>query len=154
MQVHLGPRIIADPDILAGTPVIAGTEVPASVLVAAIAAGKTVSQVASEHGVSVEDVRAALEYAAQRAGEPVAASGAADDGSREGSGTPVGTSALADEEARRVGLDPTRLSSLGRRLLELRAQGIAAGEPPLASWEDLDAEIAERRGGGYLDLDA
>ncbi|HEU4785423.1 MAG TPA: hypothetical protein VFS83_18935 [Ktedonobacterales bacterium] len=53
----------------------------------------------------------------------------------------------AEEEARRLGLDPTRLSPLGRRLLELRAQAIAAGEPLLTTWEELDAEIAERRGG-------
>lgn len=59
-----------------------------------------------------------------------------------------------EEEARRLGLDPAHLSPLGRRLLELRVQAIAAGEPLLTSWEELDAEIAERRGGIYPDADA
>ena len=54
---------------------------------------------------------------------------------------------LVDDEARRLGLDPAHLSLLGRRLLELRAQAIAAGEPLITTWEELDAEIAERRGG-------
>ncbi len=51
----------------------------------------------------------------------------------------------AEREARELGLDPARLSELGRRLLELRADGIAAGEPRISSWDELDAEVAERR---------
>lgn len=35
---------------------------------------------------------------------------------------------------------------LGRRLWELRKQIVASGEP-LLEWEDLEREIAERRGG-------
>ena len=57
------------------------------------------------------------------------------------------TSDLAEIEARRLGLDLAHRSPLGRRLLELRAQAIATGEPLLTTWEELDAEIAERRGG-------
>jgi hypothetical protein len=37
-------------------------------------------------------------------------------------------------------------TELGRRLWELRKQIVASGEP-LLEWEDLEKEIAERRGG-------
>lgn len=37
-------------------------------------------------------------------------------------------------------------TSLGRRLWALRQQILASGEP-LLDWEDLEREIAERRGG-------
>ncbi|MGH2560890.1 MAG: hypothetical protein ACRDJH_17635 [Thermomicrobiales bacterium] len=39
---------------------------------------------------------------------------------------------------------------LGRRLMEIRAQIVASGQPLLESWEDLEREIAERRGGTHL----
>jgi hypothetical protein len=37
-------------------------------------------------------------------------------------------------------------TELGRQLWELRKQIVASGEP-LLDWEDLEREIAERRGG-------
>jgi hypothetical protein len=38
---------------------------------------------------------------------------------------------------------------LGRRLWEIRARIVASGEP-LLGWEEIEREIAERRGGqGY-----
>jgi hypothetical protein len=37
-------------------------------------------------------------------------------------------------------------TELGRRLLELRAKAVRAGMP-LLSWEELEREVAERRGG-------
>ncbi len=52
----------------------------------------------------------------------------------------------AEREACSLGLDPARLTELGRRLLELRAEDIAAGEPHINSWDELEAEIAEQRG--------
>ncbi len=135
--MQLYPHISADLSVLSGQPVIEGTSVPVSLVVSEVAAGKTLDGVAHEHGIRVEEVRAALEYAAQRASEPVAQPGAG---------------SIAEDEAHRLGLDAAGLSPLGRRLLELRAQGIAAGEPTITTWEALDAEIAERRG-GYLDTD-
>ena len=36
-------------------------------------------------------------------------------------------------------------TELGRRLQEIRARIVASGEP-LLDWEDLDAELRERRG--------
>ena len=71
MQVKLYSHIVADSDVLAGKPVVEGTNVLASTLVGAVAAGKDIPQVAREFGISEEDVRAALEYAAQRVGEEV-----------------------------------------------------------------------------------
>lgn len=153
MQHHLYPRIVADSDILSGKPITEGTRVLASVLVEQMAAGKSLDQVAREHGVRAEDVRAALEYAAWRVGEPASVPGAASKDSDDGIGTPEEAPSPADEEARKLGLDPTRLSPLGRRLLVLRAEGSAAGETLLGSWEELDAEIAERRGSRYPEVD-
>lgn len=151
MSMQLYPHISADGSILSGQPVIEGTSVAVGLVVAQIAAGKSLDDVAHEHGITIEDVRAALEYAARRASEPIAAVRPADE-----AGSAAGRAAerpFVEDEARQLGLDPAELSPLGRRLLELRAQGIAAGEPPIATWEELDAEIAERRGGAYPDTD-
>ena len=37
-------------------------------------------------------------------------------------------------------------TELGRKLMELRARIVASGQP-LLSWEELEREVAERRGG-------
>lgn len=144
MSMQLYPHITADADVLSGQPVVEGTAVPVSLLVKQIAAGKSVEDVAREYDVTVEDVRAALEFAAQRASEPPFAV-------RGGStSTPAKvTASEVEAEALRVGLDPAKLSPLGRRLLELRVQAAAAGEMFLSSRKELDAEIADRRGGVY-----
>lgn len=47
-------------------------------------------------------------------------------------------------------IEKAEISPLGKKLRELRAQIVASGEP-LLSREDLDREIAERRGGIELD---
>lgn len=152
MALQLYPHISADARVLSGQPVIEGTSVAVSLVVSQVAAGESLPDVARENGVSVEDVRAALEYAAQRTSEPMAV--AADAKNEDSTGQADAKPGMAEEEARRLGLDPAHLSPLGRRLLELRAQAIAEGEPLLTSWEELDAEIAERRGGIYPDADA
>lgn len=142
MQMLLYPHIIADSDILAGIPVIEGTQIAASALVEAVAAGKSIDWVAQDSGVSAEDVRAALEYAAQLAGQPVAtmsyvAARVPDDDPE--------MIAAAEKEAQALGLDPATLSPLGRRLLTLRAEIVASGTP-LLSVEEFDVEMAEMRG--------
>jgi hypothetical protein len=63
-------------------------------------------------------------------------------------------SPAAAEEARQMGLDPNKMSALGRKLFEIRTRGIQAGVPRISTWEELDAEIADRRGGNYPDVDA
>ena len=62
----IAPRISADPQVRFGKPVIEGTRVPVSVVVGAMAAGDSADEVAEEYGITLEDVRAALAYAAQR----------------------------------------------------------------------------------------
>ena len=150
MQVHLNSRIVTDPAIHGGQPIVAGTQVTATSLVQGVAAGTSMEEVAAAHGVATEDVRAALEFAAQRAAELVTGNGSSGHITSELTGSNAGTSPIEDE-ARRLGLDPAHLTPLARRLIELRAQMIASGEPLLSTWEELEAEIAERRGGATQD---
>jgi uncharacterized protein (DUF433 family) len=62
----IAPRVAVDPDVCFGKPVIEGTRVPVSVVVGAVAAGDAMEEVAREYGITPEDVRAALSYAAKR----------------------------------------------------------------------------------------
>lgn len=62
----IAPRIAADPNVCHGKPVIEGTRVLVSVVVGAVAAGDSFEVIAREYGVTAEDVRAALDYAAKR----------------------------------------------------------------------------------------
>lgn len=64
MPLEIAPRIVVDPDIRFGRPVIAGTRVPAELVVAKLAGGMAPQEVADEYGITLEDVRAALSYAA------------------------------------------------------------------------------------------
>ena len=82
--------------------------------------------------MTADDARAALEFAAHRTGEPIAPFSS---GSDAMSGVVIRSvdSRSAEEEALQLGLDPTRRSPLGRRPLEPRAEGIASGEPLLAT---------------------
>jgi uncharacterized protein (DUF433 family) len=61
----IAPRIAVDPQVHFGKPVIQGTRVPVSVVVGAVAAGDSTEEVASEYGLTPQDVRAALSYAAK-----------------------------------------------------------------------------------------
>ena len=61
----LAPHIVADPSIRSGRPVIQGSRVPVEVVVGQMAAGLAIEEVASEYGITREDVLAALGYAAQ-----------------------------------------------------------------------------------------
>ncbi len=61
----IAPRIAVDPQVQSGKPVIEGTRVPVSVVVGAVAAGDSMEAVGDEYGISPQDVRAALSYAAK-----------------------------------------------------------------------------------------
>lgn len=63
MQEH--QRISIDPAVCHGKPVIRGTRVLVSVIVGGLAGGMTQEEVVDEYGVTVDDVRAALAYAAE-----------------------------------------------------------------------------------------
>ena len=58
------PGISMDPDVRFGKPCIAGTRVDVATVLGLIAAGETLETVASEYQLSIEQVRAALAYAA------------------------------------------------------------------------------------------
>lgn len=140
MQTHLYLHIVADPEILAGEPVVEGSRVPARLLIEQVASGKSLEDVARANGVTVEDVRAALEYGAQRVGERVqmvVAQATSHDDSSE-------RFAMVAEQAQALGLDPAALTPFGRRLLAQRAKIVASGIP-LLTWDELDAEMAEMR---------
>lgn len=58
-------RIALDPTVCHGKPTIRGTRVTVSDLLAAVAAGDPIDQVAKDYAVGLEDVLAAIEYARQ-----------------------------------------------------------------------------------------
>ena len=61
----MNERIVVDPRIQHGKPVIRGTRVPVARIVGGLAGGMTFEQIEEEYGVTAEDVRAALEFAAR-----------------------------------------------------------------------------------------
>ena len=65
----IAPRISVDLGVCFGKPVIEGTRVPVSVVVGAIAAGDSFEDVAREYDLTLDDIRAALAYAAKRVEE-------------------------------------------------------------------------------------
>ncbi len=62
-------RIAIDPGIMGGKPVIKGTRVPVQVVVGSLAGGDSIGGVCQSYGVTEEDVRAALAYAAEVLGQ-------------------------------------------------------------------------------------
>lgn len=138
MSIQLYPHIITDPDILAGKPVVEGTQVPASALVEQVAAGKPFDEIAREHGVTVEDVRAALGFAAQRVGDVPPSEMPAPSSFPD-------TGVHADQIAVDGPKSPREpVTELGRRLSAIRERIVASGAPLLA-WDELDAEMDEMR---------
>lgn len=64
-MTEIAPRVVVDRQVRFGKPVIRGTRVPVDIVVAKLAGGMTLEQVAEEYAISLEDVRAALGYAAR-----------------------------------------------------------------------------------------
>ena len=62
--MEIFPGISIDPDVRFGKPCIKGTRMDVATVVGLFAAGETVETVSSEYQLSVEQVRAALGYAA------------------------------------------------------------------------------------------
>ncbi|HKO59128.1 MAG TPA: DUF433 domain-containing protein [Thermoanaerobaculia bacterium] len=58
-------RIKIDPQIQHGRPVIRGTRVPVIRILGELAGGMTREKIAEEYGVTIEDVIAAIDYAAE-----------------------------------------------------------------------------------------
>lgn len=65
--MEIFPGITMNPDVRFGKPCITGTRIDVATVISLIAAGETVETVASEYQLSVEQVRAALSYAAHMA---------------------------------------------------------------------------------------
>lgn len=61
--------ITVDPSVRFGKPVIKGTRVPVDMVVARVALGMAVKEVAEEYGITEKDVYNALNYAARRLAE-------------------------------------------------------------------------------------
>lgn len=59
------PRIVADRAVRFGKPVVRGTRVAVDEIVGLLASGASKDEVAVEFGVALEDIHAALEYAAR-----------------------------------------------------------------------------------------
>lgn len=62
--MEIFPGISIDPDVRFGKPCIKGTRMDVATVVGLFAAGETVETVSSEYALSVEQIRAALGYAA------------------------------------------------------------------------------------------
>jgi uncharacterized protein (DUF433 family) len=58
-------RIVIDPRIQHGKPVIRDTRVTVACIVGGLAGGMTIDDIVREYQVTPEDVRAALDYAAE-----------------------------------------------------------------------------------------
>jgi len=58
-------RIVVDPRIMVGKPVIRGTRITVDLILELLAAGMKPEEIAEDYKISVEDVRAALLYAAK-----------------------------------------------------------------------------------------
>ena len=64
-QQKLADRIVVDPEVRSGKPVIQGTRVPVELVVGQVASGMSIQEVATEYAIAIEDVKAALSYAAR-----------------------------------------------------------------------------------------
>ena len=63
--VEIAPRIIVDSRVRFGQPVIKGTRVSVAVVLDEMAAGTHPKDIACEYGITGDDVRAVLRYAAE-----------------------------------------------------------------------------------------
>lgn len=61
----MNERISIDPRVQHGKPVIRGTRVPVVRILGELASGTTREEIAREYGVTVEDIVAAVSYAAE-----------------------------------------------------------------------------------------
>lgn len=62
-------RIVVDPTVVHGQPVVRGTRIPVAIVIGSLAGGMTYEEVATEYGVTHEDILACLNYAARSVSE-------------------------------------------------------------------------------------
>ena len=58
-------RIVVDPRVMAGKPIIRGTRITVDMILELLASGMSAEEIAEDYRISVEDMRAALLYAAR-----------------------------------------------------------------------------------------
>jgi uncharacterized protein (DUF433 family) len=61
----MNPRISIDPQVQHGRAVIKGTRVPVIRLLACVGSGMSLEETAAEYAVTVDDVAAAIDFAAE-----------------------------------------------------------------------------------------
>jgi len=61
-------RITVDPRVMAGKPVIKGTRITVELILELLASGMKPEEIAEDYQISIEDIRAALLYAAKTLG--------------------------------------------------------------------------------------
>lgn len=59
----MNDRVAIDAEIQHGKPVIRGTRVPVARLLGGLAGGMTMDELGREYDVTIEDIRAAIQYA-------------------------------------------------------------------------------------------
>lgn len=62
--MEIAPHINSEPEIDQGKPVITGTRVPVSLVIGSLASGMSMEEVMQEYELAIEQVQAALAYAA------------------------------------------------------------------------------------------
>jgi uncharacterized protein (DUF433 family) len=67
--MEIAPRISVDDKVHFGKPVVTGTRVPVDLVLAQLAGGMTYEEVVEQYGISVDDIKAVLSYAAETLGE-------------------------------------------------------------------------------------
>ena len=65
MPKEVFPGITVDPQVMGGRPVIKGTRIPIEVIVGELAGGSTLEQIMRSYHLTMEEIRAALGYAAE-----------------------------------------------------------------------------------------
>lgn len=61
----MNDRIVIDPSICHGKPVVRGTRMPVALVVGSLAGGMSFEEVQKEYDLSMDDIRAALQFAGE-----------------------------------------------------------------------------------------
>ena len=70
-SLEIYPGVVSDSEVLGGEAVIKGTRVPVSLLLGHLAGGMSIEELVYEYDLTIENIRAALGYAAKRIAEEV-----------------------------------------------------------------------------------
>lgn len=65
VEMEIAPNISVDPQIHHGAPVITGTRMPVSIVVGSLAGGMSKEEVSREYEITIEQIEAALSFAAE-----------------------------------------------------------------------------------------